>query len=129
MADIRVEKVLQDLPEDADILSTSDFLYAGPVGSREEWVVMYRLQRGLHRVVAGCWEGSLDALEARVTDMPADWIGAEAETAQRWRGEYLGFIAMARLRATRWKEGWEAQFAHEANEERGYFAPESHDIG
>ena len=88
-----------------DIASTRHYLTIGPVGSEDRTVTVHRHYDGPdsatwgHLVVAGCWMGTLDELEARIaTDGGHEWSG----DASRWRSDYEGIIALARPRVAEW---------------------------
>ena len=88
-----------------DIASTRHYLTIGPVGSEDRMVTVHRHYDGPnsptwgHLVVAGCWQGTLDELEARIAaDGDHEWRG----DASRWRADYEGIIALARPRVAEW---------------------------
>ena len=88
-----------------DIASTRHYLTIGPVGSKDRTVTVHRHYDGPnsatwgHLVVAGCWNGTLDELEARIaTGSDHEWSG----DASRWRADYEGLIALARPRVAEW---------------------------
>ena len=88
-----------------DIASTRHYLTIGPVGSEDRTVTVHRHYDGPnsntwgHLVIAGCWNGTLDGLEARIAmDGDHEWSG----DASRWRADYAGLIAFARPRVAEW---------------------------
>ena len=88
-----------------DIASTRHYLTIGPVGSEDRTVTVHRHYDGPnsatwgHIVVAGCWMGTLNELEARIeTDGGHEW----EDDASRWRSDYEGIIALARPRVAEW---------------------------
>ena len=52
-----------------------------------------------HLIIAGCWQGALDELEARIA---ADGDHGWEDDASRWRADYEGLIALARPRVAEW---------------------------
>ena len=88
-----------------DIASTRHYLTIGPVGSEDRMVTVHRHYDGPdsitwgHLVVAGCWMGTLNELEARIeTDGGHGW----EDDASHWRSDYEGIIALARPRVAEW---------------------------
>ena len=88
-----------------DIASTRHYLTIGPVGSEDRMVTVHRHYDGPnsatwgHLVIAGCWMGTLDELEARIAaDGDHEWSG----DSSRWRSDYAGIIALARPRVAEW---------------------------
>ncbi len=93
------------------VLTRSDhYLCVGPVGSEGRTVTIARAvtpdgRVGEH-VVAGCWEGTLDDLAARIEE-PDAWLGADDADVARWRDDYRMVIAAGRIRVAQWvAEGW-----------------------
>ena len=88
-----------------DIASTRHYLTIGPVGSGDHTVTVHRHYDGPnsttwgHRVVDGCWQGTLNELAARIaTDGDHRWSG----DVSRWRADYEGLIAFAQPRVAEW---------------------------
>ena len=88
-----------------DIASTRHYLPIGPVGSEDRTVTVHRHYDGPgstvwgHLVVAGCWQGMLDELAARIaSDRTHGW----REDVSRWRADYESLIAFARPRVAEW---------------------------
>ena len=88
-----------------DIASTRHYLTIGPVGSEDRTVTVHRHYDGPdsatwgHLVIAGCWNGRLDELAARIApDRTHGWRG----DVSRWRSDYEGIIALARPRVAEW---------------------------
>ena len=88
-----------------DIANTRHYLTIGPVGSEDRTVTVHRHYDGPnsatwgHLVIAGCWMGTLDELEARIAaDGDHEWSG----DSSRWRSDYVGIIALARPRVAEW---------------------------
>ena len=88
-----------------DIASTRHYLTVGPVGSEDRTVTVHRHYDGPgstvwgHLVVAGCWQGMLDELAARIaSDRTHGW----REDVSRWRADYESLIAFARPRVAEW---------------------------
>ena len=90
-----------------DIASTRHYLTVGPVGSEDRTVTVHRHYDGPgstvwgHLVVAGCWQGMLDELAARIADRTHGW----REDVSRWRADYESLIAFARPRVAEWAVG------------------------
>ena len=88
-----------------DIASTRHYLTVGPVGSEDRTVTVHRHYDGPgstvwgHLVVAGCWQGMLDELAARIA---ADRTHGWREDVSRWRADYESLIAFARPRVAEW---------------------------
>ena len=77
--------------DQGDIASTRHYLTVGPVGSEDRMVTVHRHYGGPdsatwgHLVVAGCWEGTLYELAARIAmDGDHGWSG----DVNRWRADY-----------------------------------------
>ena len=91
-----------------DIASTRHYLTVGPVGSEDRTVTVHRHYDGPgstvwgHRVVAGCWQGMLDELAARIA---ADRTHGWREDVSRWRADYESLIAFVRPRVAEWAAG------------------------
>ena len=91
-----------------DIASTRHYLTVGPVGSEDRTVTVHRHYDGPgstvwgHLVVAGCWQGMLDELAARIA---ADRTHGWREDVSRWRADYESLIAFARPRVAEWAAG------------------------
>ena len=91
-----------------DIASTRHYLTIGPVGSEDRTVTVHRHYDGPdsatwgHLVVAGCWQGMLDELAARIA---ADRTHGWREDVSRWRADYESLIAFARPRVAEWAAG------------------------
>ena len=88
-----------------DIASTRHYLTVGPVGSEDRTVTVHRHYDGPgstvwgHLVAAGCWQGMLDELAARIAvDRTHGW----REDVSRWRADYESLIAFARPRVAEW---------------------------
>ena len=94
-----------EVSRQGDIASTRHYLTIGPVGSEDRTVTVHRHYDGPnsatwgHLVIAGCWMGTLDELEARIAvDGDHEWSG----DVSRWRSDYVGIIALARHRVAEW---------------------------
>ena len=81
------------------------YLTVGPVGSEGRTVTVHRHYDGPnsntwgHLVIAGCWQGTLDELEARIAaDGDHEWSG----DASRWRADYESLITFTRPRVAEW---------------------------
>ena len=91
-----------------DIASTRHYLTVGPVGSEDRTVTVHRHYDGPgstvwgHLVAAGCWQGMLDELAARIA---ADRTHGWREDVSRWRADYESLIAFARPRVAEWAAG------------------------
>ena len=70
---------------DGEVLTTRHVLTIGPVGPRGRTLTLHRIRGGGHRVVIGCWEGDLDALEAALTDNRPDYAPDLAPALPRLR--------------------------------------------
>ena len=87
-----------------DISDTRHYLTHGPIGSEDRTVTIHRHYDGPaatawgHLVIAGCWTGTLDQLEARIDGHP--W--GDDPAAARHAADYRAFIAAARPRAAEW---------------------------
>lgn len=86
----------------AEVLTARHFLVAGPFGSEDRYVTLFRTYGGGHKVHVGCWGShSLDEFEARIQpNGNHGWW--DEETATLYRADYEAFIALARLRAQEW---------------------------
>jgi len=75
-------------------------LTVGPVGSENRHVTIHRTAGGGHLIVAGCWQGTIDELAARISDDgDHGWPGPDADT---YRRDYESVIAMAQIRIREW---------------------------
>lgn len=90
----------------ADVCDSRHALSFGPVGSDGRWVTVYRAYLGNEKwqalITAGCFTGTLDALERRINENLA-WSYDEEDRAP-WERDYRGVIAMGRDRETEWQE-------------------------
>ena len=90
-----------------DISSTHHFLTVGPMGSEDRYVTVHRHYGGPdsqvwgHLVVAGCWRGTLDELDARIHS--GDEHGWDYDEADRSRADYEALITYARHRVVEWE--------------------------
>ena len=90
-----------------DISSTHHFLTVGPMGSEDRYVTVHRHYGGPdsrvwgHLIVAGCWKGTLDELDARIHS--GGEHGWNDDEADRSRADYEAFIAYARHRVVEWE--------------------------
>ena len=90
-----------------DISSTRHVLTVGPLGSEDRYVTVHRHYDGPdsrvwgHLVVAGCWKGTLDELDARIHS--GGEHGWNADKADRSRADYEAFITYARHRVVEWE--------------------------
>ena len=73
--------------EGAEIKSKYDYMTVGGIGSRQGMTTFYRCKDGLIRVNCGCFNGTLDELEAKVHKTHAGTIHERA---------YMDAIRMAR---------------------------------
>lgn len=94
---------------DADIRSSRDYLHAGPIGSENRHISVYRTRGGDHRVICGCWNsqeelkgGTIDEFAERVEQVYGD-DDPENFQNQVYYEQYKAFIAMARSRILEWK--------------------------
>ncbi|MEI7818723.1 MAG: hypothetical protein WCI47_01245 [bacterium] len=108
---IVVEQVC--IGDGAEIRNITDYLVAGPIGSENRFVTLYRTVGGGHMVHVGCWGShTLDELEARIHE-PDRW----GKSHQVFADQYEGFIHMARIWAKRWyMEAVVAEFVPEVTE-------------
>lgn len=97
----------------ADVTRTDHYLTIGPIGSTDRTITCYRTREldgsVAHRVIAGCWSGTLSELEERVNGdvWPDHWRdpsdhSKRAPDAELWRAQYLAAIALMRVSAHRW---------------------------
>ena len=53
---------------DGDLKSTDDYITLGPIGTRKSYITLHRDRAICVRIVAGCWNGTLDEFLALLTD-------------------------------------------------------------
>ena len=89
-----------------DIAEIRHVLTIGPVGSEGRHVTIHRHYDGPdsttwgHLIVAGCWDGTAAQLDHRIhTEGEHGWDG---DGVDRWRTDYEGVIALARIRTAEW---------------------------
>lgn len=85
--------------------ATRPYLTIGPIGSTGRTVRVLRYYDPAspvwgHRVYAGCWDGTLDQLAARIE--PGGGHGWATAVEGQCRAEYEGAISLARLRVAAW---------------------------
>lgn len=91
-----------------DVAHTRHVLTLGPLGSEDRHVTVHRHYDGPdstkwgHLVVAGCWQGTLDQLAARIRKGGRHGWG-NGPNAERWRSDYEAFITLARVRVAEWE--------------------------
>ena len=54
------------MSDDAQVSGKNDFLLLGPMGSRNSFLSVYRTRIG-HLITTGCFSGTIDEFESRLT--------------------------------------------------------------
>lgn len=118
---VRIAAGVYDLT--ADIAEPIHHLALGPIGSEHRVASFFRAysprrQHWVGIIAAGCFRGTPDALERRITNKHAWDYDYPADRLARWTAEYKALIAMARHREASWEpitgaemEFWEARLS------------------
>lgn len=88
---------------DARVEESWHYLTVGPIGSESVTATLFRTNSGKHRLIVGCWDGTLGTLMAEVKRRRVGWTANEA-TQELWVAQYKALRRLGKATAARWAE-------------------------